>query len=1536
MNITSYIQQREHGKLKHQRNSQRKAELFLESRLTNTFVNKSCEISGRCRSTFVMEFSPDGTKVASTHGDHSVRVTEISTGKCLHTLHGHPRTPWCLAYHPSYSNILASGCLGGQVRIWDLYGHGCEVWQCCNDLVIASLAFHPTDKVLVIAAGNTIYFWDWDKPEPFATCSTAHEFERLRWIRFDSHGHTLYTGISNSIDIHADEVSSRPTRVVTRSPERHFEEGQSSRLGRVYNNIVNCYQDYRRSRLLGQMRQEGAQGAGSMGARTGPGHAESTGPYGTTFSRNVARDRSRAQARQTASEVLDEISETLSAMRRNELLDSYADEPPVGPPMTGLDTLHRNYGINSQRGRWRSFDRVLNSPTPRQSVFSTLPENERDLLLHPPADPFLSSATEQPANPLLSSVTESLSNENTQSAGLDSSTVLLEPPPVANSATSLDSIQSHDIADDLSHDLSHASEPDSVGEIEIPLESVTGQRVRLPGSVSRQYVRPSVHTRQYLRPQFLCSRVQTSTESESSDVSLSHQPSVDMRSNCASANQATERLRHVTNNSAPPHTSATVSDSENNVSQSRISCSSFGILGTYRNTQHYTVTGQNSDRTNSVSDRQETEKKEATEAKTASTVADDSSSNSVTSGVLASSAVSSVSESQLPLLTRFLKTSHTKSDKTGRNSTKKFPSIRERLQSSVPLCSMSASSTLQPCTSGIPKVTVIMGRDLDTSGHPQDSGARSFPQSSSSHEETGNKDSSFKSDIENMMVKRLKTCDERQDSTSSGSINDSSQTDIASNSSLSETLTFGAFDGSTNSSASCEVSQRLPMNPPAEISSTDGHCTLLQKLSQNNFSSSQKEAPLVDAQDQTQSCQQRPCPNRNKGQKRGRFLPLMGPYLQSRGLSPFASAPENVPSEGNSITGVHPAWTPLNPDSNDDNTEQTDRLTSQETEQGLSAHFSQSDSSTNMVSGIGNLPVSFTHSDASEHLVPCVQSVVNSDTLLPESLVGQEDSSENVTEQRPGDLQGFISVQGQSAASQSSTLSQGNEVELVVDQNENYTTNRNLASEQERDGEIIHRNHDSNNNSIHITLNANPPINSVGQGVDQRNQDYVRLRDSFVSMTDQIEREMNDLNRRINALRESFNESIRSLRQDRHRYETLADHLPAETATNLGSGYSRDDVETLNGNPVTASMANYTRMQGWDSVQGVSAEMGTGLPVSQPPTLLETSLRSHAQVRRPLHPRLAHQAGEEEDTHHWRQLHRHHLHPHYSASILDETINRPSNAFQSAINRAIAGAFMGAGESSVASNIMSQTHRIQFWDFTKCNIPDISQSKVNIVVPHCKLHNSASADISGDNSLLATFVPSHQGFPDSNILAVYSLLPSTRGQCLYTKQFGPNAVSVSISPSNNHILVCLAARRLTWVFSSQQLVGQIFKLEKKHAGENSMKHIKDVDHTCNSEIRTHVSGNSARWLPLPGQGLVYGTNRGDLNICRHGVKIVTSKIGSAELESLGADDPASRLSSLLSRSPWGLYSSWNRVNSATQTGSVRLNAGTQTPGLEDN
>ncbi|XP_077296059.1 uncharacterized protein LOC143918181 [Arctopsyche grandis] len=153
-----------------------------------------CEVPGVPRSTFLMVFSPDGTKVASTHGNHNVYISELSSGKHVKTLSGHPRTPWCVAFHPSHTQVLASGCLGGQVRVWDLSG-GSEVWTVNTDSV-ASITFHPRDHLLVIAASNELHFWDWRKPRPFKCIKTNSIKAKVRFVAFDALGHKLITGIT--------------------------------------------------------------------------------------------------------------------------------------------------------------------------------------------------------------------------------------------------------------------------------------------------------------------------------------------------------------------------------------------------------------------------------------------------------------------------------------------------------------------------------------------------------------------------------------------------------------------------------------------------------------------------------------------------------------------------------------------------------------------------------------------------------------------------------------------------------------------------------------------------------------------------------------------------------------------------------------------------------------------------------------------------------------------------------------------------------------------------------------------------------------------------------------------------------------------------------------------------------------------------------------------------------------------------------------------------------------------------------------------
>uniref|UniRef100_A0A3Q0SMI0 Autophagy/beclin-1 regulator 1b n=1 Tax=Amphilophus citrinellus TaxID=61819 RepID=A0A3Q0SMI0_AMPCI len=216
---------------------------------------------------------------------------------------------------------------------------------------------------------------------------------------------------------------------------------------------------------------------------------------------------------------------------------------------------------------------------------------------------------------------------------------------------------------------------------------------------------------------------------------------------------------------------------------------------------------------------------------------------------------------------------------------------------------------------------------------------------------------------------------------------------------------------------------------------------------------------------------------------------------------------------------------------------------------------------------------------------------------------------------------------------------------------------------------------------------------------------------------------------------------------------------------------------------------------------------------------------------------------------------------------------QPGLATHSSVNRVLAGASIGDGQSAVASNIANTTYRLQWWDFTKFDLPEISNASVNVLVPNCKIYNDASCDISADGQLLAVFIPSSQrGFPDEGILAIYSLAPHNLGEMLYTKRFGPNAISVSLSPMGCYVMVGLASRRILLHPTTDHMVAQVFRLQQPHGGETSIRMVFNVVYPMAPDQRRHVSINSARWLPDPGMGLAYGTNKGDLVICRPVIK----------------------------------------------------------------
>lgn len=176
------------------------------------------------------------------------------------------------------------------------------------------------------------------------------------------------------------------------------------------------------------------------------------------------------------------------------------------------------------------------------------------------------------------------------------------------------------------------------------------------------------------------------------------------------------------------------------------------------------------------------------------------------------------------------------------------------------------------------------------------------------------------------------------------------------------------------------------------------------------------------------------------------------------------------------------------------------------------------------------------------------------------------------------------------------------------------------------------------------------------------------------------------------------------------------------------------------------------------------------------------------------------------------------------------------------------------------------THRIQCWDMTGTELPDIGDAKACLVAPRCKIHNDASVALGG--GLLAALVPC--GLLGAS-LCVYSLRP--RGTLLHTWSFGANAISVSLSPMARYLVVGFAATR-GYFAQEREVVAQIFKLTppdmdgSASSGGGQLQQVGNLSQPGGVIGQPPVSLNSVRWLPRPGEGLIYGTNRGSLCICR--------------------------------------------------------------------
>lgn len=174
---------------------------WVEAESLRHLFAKYCPLLPPPRSTIAAAFSPDGKTLASTHGDHTVKIIDCRTGSCLKVLSGHRRTPWVVRFHPLFPDLLASGSLDHEVRLWDA-----KTAECIGSRdfyrPIASIAFHAQGDLLAVASGHKLYIWHYKRRgETFSPAIVLRTRRSLRAVHFHPHAAPfLLTAEVNDLD----------------------------------------------------------------------------------------------------------------------------------------------------------------------------------------------------------------------------------------------------------------------------------------------------------------------------------------------------------------------------------------------------------------------------------------------------------------------------------------------------------------------------------------------------------------------------------------------------------------------------------------------------------------------------------------------------------------------------------------------------------------------------------------------------------------------------------------------------------------------------------------------------------------------------------------------------------------------------------------------------------------------------------------------------------------------------------------------------------------------------------------------------------------------------------------------------------------------------------------------------------------------------------------------------------------------------------------------------------------------------------------